>query len=66
MTSGAIQYGDPANVWRLAIECVNWTDSPKSASLEKQQTYLAGDERAGGVSSPPRESRVDNGREEVR
>lgn len=33
MTSGAIQYGDPANVCRFAMEWVNCTDSPKSASL---------------------------------
>lgn len=33
MTSGAIQYGEPAKVWRLAMEWVSCTDSPKSARL---------------------------------
>ncbi len=33
ITSGAIQYGEPAKVCRFAMEWVSCTDSPKSASL---------------------------------
>ena len=56
MTSGAIQYGEPANVWRFAMECVSCTDSPKSASLSRGTIHFSplrddrgGDGGTGGV-----------------